>query len=142
MWYEGTGTSDKRWLVADERGSVVAVTDGSGNALAINSYDEYDIPAAGNLGRFQYTGQKWLPELGMYDYKARMYSPTLGRFLQSDPIGYGDGLNFYNYLGYFNYTRNYATDSLEKVGDSVGLETPSAGVAGTYSFTKLSNVTC
>jgi len=99
VWYEGAGTSDKRWLVADERGSVVAVTDGSGNALAVNSYDEYGIPAANNLGRFQYTGQKWLPELGMYDYKARMYSPTLGRFLQSDPIGYGDGLNFYNYVG-------------------------------------------
>jgi hypothetical protein len=41
---------------------VIAVTDG--NALAINSYDDYGILASSNIGRFQYTGQAWIPKRG------------------------------------------------------------------------------
>jgi RHS repeat-associated protein len=104
VWYEGTGTSDRRWFHADERGSIVTVSDGNGAALAYMAYDDYGIPQHGGYGgaqygRFGYTGQVWLTELGLQHSRNRTYSPTLGRFLQTDPIGFAGGMNLYGYVG-------------------------------------------
>ena len=37
-------------------------------------------------------------EFGQVYNRARMYNPTMGRFLQRDPIGHVDGMNLYQYV--------------------------------------------
>lgn len=93
------GVGNRIYLHADHQGSIIARTDSYGGYLGKLTYDSFGIPATTNDGRFGYTGQIWFKELGLFHYKARVYSPKLGRFLQTDPIFYADNMNMYAYVG-------------------------------------------
>ena len=63
---------------------------------AYGPYGEGVPPSSSSFG---YSGQRYDSETGLYYYKARYYSPSLGRFLQPDPSRYGYGdLNLYQYV--------------------------------------------
>ena len=97
--FQGGGFTTPYFTLTDERNSPIAITDQTGALLIANAYDEYGVPKTGNGGRLQYTGQLWLPDFGAYYYKARVYQPGIGRFLQTDPIRYAAGMNLYAYVG-------------------------------------------
>jgi RHS repeat-associated protein len=64
-----------------------------------------------------FTGREWIGEIGIYDYRNRIYSPELGRFLQTDPIRFEAGdVNLYRYV--FNssvdYFDSFGTDHKKK----------------------------
>ena len=94
----------------DRLGSTVKLTNGLGNVGESYTYDAYGVPTlrdtagtvivssqAGN--RFMFTGRERRSEMGLYDYRSRVYAPEIGRFVQSDPIGFGGGdSNLYRYV--------------------------------------------
>lgn len=94
----GSGTIDTRFVIADERGSLISGTTSSGNPSDINTYDEYGIGGPNNSSYFGFTGQTRLSALGLHYYKARFYNQEIGRFMQPDPTGYRAGLNIYAYV--------------------------------------------
>jgi RHS repeat-associated protein len=90
--------------------SAAALTDSSGNVVERFTYDSHGrmtITGPGGVVRNKsavgwdrgFTGQTVDAETGLMYYRARMYSPTLGRFVGRDPLQYIDGWSQYG--GYF-----------------------------------------
>jgi RHS repeat-associated protein len=82
----------------DALGSTIALVDATGNLVTSYSYDPFGNTIAtgtSNSNEFQYTGRENEGN-GLYFYRARYYSPLLGRFINEDPIRFGN--NFYRYV--------------------------------------------
>ena len=81
---------------------MVALTDEDGELLETVEYDVYGSPSITQHGsnpptgnRYLFTGREYDFETGLYHYRARAYSPSLGRFLQRDPV---PAMNLYEYV--------------------------------------------
>jgi len=114
---DGSGTMDARlatvendtpptiyWQHTDHQGSVIATSNSAGQTVGTASYSPHGEFGGGAsappLGSpFGYTGRQYDPETGLYQYRARYYSPRLGQFLSADPIGTKDDPNLYLYVG-------------------------------------------
>lgn len=104
----GSGGYTHEYFHTNHQGSVIAMSDDSA-ALAEGPflYDPYgncfkgSTPCASLTGSipYKFTGRRLDEETGLYYYRARCYSPTLGRFCQTDPVGYTADLNLYTYVG-------------------------------------------
>ncbi|HEY2530961.1 MAG TPA: RHS repeat-associated core domain-containing protein [Xanthobacteraceae bacterium] len=103
LWYPGSSTSvsGANWLVTNAFGSVVAGAF-SGTAET-TTYDGFGISGSSGLsthnGNMGFKGMM-LSSIspGFYNARARTYDASLGRFLQSDPAGYADGMHLYTFV--------------------------------------------
>ena len=93
---------------ANHLGSTLAITDNIGNLVERIEYDPFGAPAfydsSGNTvnrsiteNSILFCGREYDIESGNYHMRMRTFNPSLGRFLQHDPLGYIDGMNDYQY---------------------------------------------
>jgi RHS repeat-associated protein len=107
--YRSAG-STQLFYKSDPMGNVKFLLDANGNGIEKNSYDAFGQPTitdwSGNVrgtsaygNRFMFSGRDYISILGLYDLRNRIYDPVMGRFYQTDPIGFtGDtGGNFYRF---------------------------------------------
>ena len=108
-WQTGGSRAAQRYYFHfDGLGNVIALTDSAGNTIETYAYDVYGsaivrdthdaILNTSSVGNpYFFTARRFDTETKLYYYRARYYSPIIGRFLQVDAIGYTDGMNLYFY---------------------------------------------
>jgi RHS repeat-associated protein len=83
-----TRNSATYYYHSDALGSIRNITDSS--EVAQNTYDYYAFgsvvgtPTENVTNDYRFTGRRWDSESSLYYYRARMYAPTYGRFIQRD----------------------------------------------------------
>jgi RHS repeat-associated protein len=106
-----TGSIDELFQRTDTRGATAALTDGLGSTVALvdgpgavqtqYAYEPFGATTASGTASAnptQFTGRE-NDGLGLYEYRARYYEPSIGRFISEDPMGASAGTNFYSYVG-------------------------------------------
>ncbi|MGA7218805.1 MAG: RHS repeat-associated core domain-containing protein, partial [Candidatus Sulfotelmatobacter sp.] len=104
MFRSGTASYYER----DGLGSVTSLSDSAGALVNTYTYDSFGklTASTGTLTNpFQYTAREFDPETGLYEYRARYYDQSVGRFNSEDPIRFKGGIDFYRYVGNNPITR-------------------------------------
>jgi RHS repeat-associated protein len=99
--FSRTDSSGAFTQLKDALGSTIALVDSNRNIQTSYTYDPYggtSVTGTSNANEFQYAGRENEGN-GLYFYRARYYSPLLGRFINEDPMGFaGSGPNLYAYV--------------------------------------------
>ena len=102
---DGSAKELVRYQLHNHLGSAALELDDTAQIISYEEYHPYGTTAyqAKNASikstakRYRYTGMERDEETGLSYHSARYYLPWLGRWLSTDPIGIGDGVNLYGY---------------------------------------------